>query len=121
MPSLSVKKIQSTQEEGMYADGNNLYLRVKDNRKSWIFRYTLDSRRRDMGLGSAKVLSLAEARILSNEQKKLLLKTEHVLQEPGKDILELIFLVEVLMVKVLTKHGLKIQKRNIKIIFLDLK
>jgi len=73
MPSLSVKKIQSTQEEGMYADGNNLYLRVKDNRKSWIFRYTLDSRRRDMGLGSAKVLSLAEARILSNEQKKLLL------------------------------------------------
>lgn len=73
MPSLSVKKIQSTQEEGMYADGNNLYLRVRDNRKSWIFRYTYNNCRRDMGLGSTNVLSLAEARILCNEQKKLLL------------------------------------------------
>lgn len=47
----------------MYADGNGLYLRVANgNAKSWIFRYQIDGRRHDMGLGPIDLVSLAEAR-----------------------------------------------------------
>lgn len=38
---------------GMHADGNGLYLYVKPGgTKSWIFRYQLAGRRREMGLGN---------------------------------------------------------------------
>lgn len=39
-------------KEGMHADGNGLYLRVqKSGSKSWIFRFQLNGKRREMGLG----------------------------------------------------------------------
>ncbi|WP_394730750.1 tyrosine-type recombinase/integrase [Altererythrobacter sp. GH1-8] len=38
---------------GMHADGNGLYLNVKPGgAKSWIFRFQISGRRREMGLGS---------------------------------------------------------------------
>jgi Arm DNA-binding domain len=46
----------------MYADGNGLYLHIGSGGKSWIFRYQIEGRRRDMGLGSVDLVSLAEAR-----------------------------------------------------------
>lgn len=74
MPSLSAKKIKSLHKAGLYADGHNLYLRVGCNqKKSWVFRYMRLQKRHDMGLGSADVLSLAEARIQASVQRKLLL------------------------------------------------
>src|SRR5665647_1199128 len=48
---------------GFYADGRGLYLSVSQaGSRSWIFRYMLRGRSRDMGLGSFPDISLAEAR-----------------------------------------------------------
>ena len=48
---------------GMHADGNGLYLYVKDGgAKSWIFRYQIAGRRREMGLGAVANLPVVPAR-----------------------------------------------------------
>ncbi|HEY1588582.1 MAG TPA: integrase arm-type DNA-binding domain-containing protein, partial [Rhodanobacter sp.] len=54
-----------TKKPGMHADGGLLYLLVKpDGRRSWIFRYRdrITGKLRDMGLGAAWDVGLAEAR-----------------------------------------------------------
>ncbi|MDF2599243.1 MAG: hypothetical protein K0Q54_2066 [Methylobacterium brachiatum] len=48
---------------GMYGDGGGLWLQVSGKGgKSWVFRYTLQGKSREMGLGPASTFSLAEAR-----------------------------------------------------------
>ncbi|MFM1976400.1 MAG: hypothetical protein RL145_1246 [Pseudomonadota bacterium] len=48
---------------GMHADGNGLYLCVKPSgTKSWIFRYQINGRRREMGLGALEYLEPVKAR-----------------------------------------------------------
>jgi integrase len=48
---------------GFHADGRGLYLSVSvTGSRSWIFRYMLRGRSRDMGLGSFPDIGLAEAR-----------------------------------------------------------
>jgi Phage integrase central domain/Arm DNA-binding domain len=60
---LSALKIKQDLKPGMYADGLGLYLQVRSgNAKSWIFRYRIDGKLRDMGLGPLHSVSLAEAR-----------------------------------------------------------
>src|SRR4051794_32783172 len=59
---LTVRGIDRLRIPGMYADGNGLYLHVGPGGKSWIYRYQLDGRRRDMGLGPVDLVSLAAAR-----------------------------------------------------------
>lgn len=55
---------------GMHADGGGLYLQVSSSGgRSWIFRYRLDGRLRDMGLGSARDISLREARELAGRAR----------------------------------------------------
>src|SRR5690606_11381042 len=51
-----------------------LYLAVRENSRSWIFRYRDRStvRLRDMGLGPTHVVTLAEARQKAQAQRKLL-------------------------------------------------
>ena len=75
MPSkqqLSAIKVKSIKAPGYYLDSDGLYLQVSSSgTKSWIYRFMLENRRRDMGLGSLDTLSLADARIQRNDQKKL--------------------------------------------------
>jgi len=60
---LSVAGIRSLNRQGKYSDGGGLYLQVSNwGTKSWIFRYQLNGRKRDMGLGSLMDLTLKEAR-----------------------------------------------------------
>jgi integrase len=64
---LSHKKVESLKEPGMHSDGGGLYLQVTEGadgtpRKSWLFRYTVGGRERQMGLGPLSDVSLAEAR-----------------------------------------------------------
>jgi len=60
---LTALSVQRKQKPGMYADGDGLYLRVSPTgSRSWLFRYRWRDKRRDMGLGSAETVSLAEAR-----------------------------------------------------------
>lgn len=48
---------------GMHVDGNGLYLNVASKGgKSWIFRYQIRGKRREMGLGSLVGLSAPQAR-----------------------------------------------------------
>lgn len=59
---LSVKKI-NTLPAGTHGDGGGLWIRKHPNGKaSWIFRYRLHNRPRQMGLGSFPAVSLAAAR-----------------------------------------------------------
>jgi integrase len=48
---------------GFHADGTGLYLQVTSAAaRSWVFRYKMNGRARDMGLGSYPVVTLAAAR-----------------------------------------------------------
>ena len=49
---VKIRKITAARKPGYYGDGGGLYLQVsKFGSKSWIFRFMLDGRARDMGLG----------------------------------------------------------------------
>lgn len=48
---------------GYHGDGEGLWLQVSSSgTKSWIFRFSLDGRRREMGLGPVHAVDLAAAR-----------------------------------------------------------
>lgn len=62
-----------TLKEGSYADGGNLYLRVKDSgARSWVFRYQLAGKVKELGIGSKNDRSLAQARELAGKMRTLL-------------------------------------------------
>ena len=67
-------RLVATAQNGLHADGNNLYLNVNTSRnsKSWIFRYSIQGKRREMGIGSASLISLSEARNIAHDCRKLL-------------------------------------------------
>lgn len=56
---------------GTYQDGDGLFLKVdKRGGASWTLRLQRDGNRQDIGLGSAKLLTLAEARDKANQARK---------------------------------------------------
>jgi integrase len=56
---------------GMHADGGGLYLQVTESgARTWIYRFMLHGRAREMGLGPLHVFSLAEARERARECRK---------------------------------------------------
>lgn len=70
---LTTIKVQRVKTPGMYADGAGLYLQVtSENAKSWLLRYSLVGKAREMGLGSLRKVSLAEARRKARECHRLL-------------------------------------------------
>lgn len=61
--ALTAVKVRQVTEAGRYADGNGLYLVVDPSgAKRWLSRIVVQGRRRDIGLGSARLIGLAEAR-----------------------------------------------------------
>lgn len=69
---LSARKVQ-TAGAGYHADGAGLYLLVTpEGTASWVFRYTVRGRKREMGLGAATLYSLADARVRRDQQRRLL-------------------------------------------------
>ncbi|MXZ72414.1 MAG: tyrosine-type recombinase/integrase [Acidobacteria bacterium] len=57
---------------GRHADGNGLYLFVQSTgTRSWVQRIVIRGRRRELGLGAAGLVSLAEARELALANRKL--------------------------------------------------
>ena len=61
--NLTAAKVRELNKPGHYADGNGLYLSVSPNlTKSWTLRTTVDGDRLMRGLGSAKKLTLGQAR-----------------------------------------------------------
>lgn len=70
---LTAVAIRNKKEPGYYADGAGLYLQISiGGSKSWIFRFMLNGRAREMGLGSLNDYSLAEAREESKKRRQQL-------------------------------------------------
>jgi integrase len=72
---LTALKVIKVKKSGMYADGAGLYLQVTGDgqstpAKSWIFRFTLRGRSREMGLGSFSIFGLGEARAKAAEYRR---------------------------------------------------
>lgn len=60
---LTALKIARPLKAGLYADGAGLYLQVTGSgAKSWLFRYEISGKERQMGLGSLNDVTLAQAR-----------------------------------------------------------
>ena len=60
---LSAAGVRTHSKPGRYADGNGLYLLVDPSgAKRWVLRTVVSGRRCDLGLGSAQLVSLADAR-----------------------------------------------------------
>ena len=70
---LSARKVDSLERAGRHADGeNNLYLSISRNGgKRWTFFYRWSGKRKEMGLGGAANVSLAEARGKALDARKL--------------------------------------------------
>ena len=59
-------------QPGMYGDGGGLWLQITGPAwRSWIFKFTLNGRRREMGLGPLTDVSLPEARTEALRCRKL--------------------------------------------------
>jgi integrase len=74
---LTNKSVESKREPGMYADGGSLYLRIAEGgSKQWVFRYAVNGRLRDMGLGAVAPLgfTLSQARERAREARLLRLE-----------------------------------------------
>lgn len=73
MGKLNAKQVDNLTEPGTYEDGDGLRLIVKvTGRKSWVLRFQLNGKRREMGLGSFPEVSLRDARLAAGDQRKLL-------------------------------------------------
>lgn len=70
---LTALQVRNIQEPGKYHDGGGmgLYLYVKPNgARSWVQRITVNGKRRELGLGSPPVVTLAKAREVAIENKR---------------------------------------------------
>ena len=71
---LSAQGISKKKTPGYYADGGGLYLQVsRGGTKSWLLRFMLNGRAREMGLGPLHTITLAESRDHATQCRKLLL------------------------------------------------
>ncbi len=69
---LKVKQVERLTKRGLYGDGGGLYLQVANGgSKSWLFRFKSDGRSRWHGLGSARDVSLADARIKAADARRV--------------------------------------------------
>lgn len=72
LSALAIRKTQA----GMHYDGGGLYLQVTEStngtlHRSWLYRFNMSGRERQMGLGSLETVSLADARDKAVEARKL--------------------------------------------------
>lgn len=70
---LSTTGVRSLKAIGRHSDGGGLYLRIQSGgRKSWIFTWKRQGVQRDLGLGSFKDVSLAQARKKASKAREAL-------------------------------------------------
>jgi integrase len=70
--ALSTREVQAVHTPGRFADGGGLYLLVAPRgSKSWVLRTIVMGTRRDIGLGSVELVSLAEAREEARRLRKI--------------------------------------------------
>lgn len=70
LTALAVRKLT---RPGRYGDGGGLWFHVRENgARSWSLRYVRDGQAHEMGLGAEADVTLAEARELARENRRLL-------------------------------------------------
>jgi integrase len=68
---LTAAAVRTIKEPGFYGDGNGLYLKVDaTGARRWVQRLVTHGKRRDIGLGSATLVSLADAREQALQHRK---------------------------------------------------
>lgn len=68
--ALTVERL--SKKPGLHNDGGGLCLRVTSpTARSWVLRYMLDGKSREMGMGAYPDTSLADARLIASEARKL--------------------------------------------------
>jgi integrase len=67
----ALKVTRMADKPGMYADGGGLYLQVTPGGASWIYRYMLKGRAREMGLGPLALYGLQDARAKALDARRL--------------------------------------------------
>src|SRR5215813_13113411 len=68
LSAVALPKLKS----GMHSDGGGLYLQVtQGGARTWVYRFMLHGRAREMGLGPLHIVSLGEAREKAREARKL--------------------------------------------------
>jgi integrase len=73
MGKLTAIMVNKVKEKGCYPDGGNLYLQVSSTgAKSWLFRYMINGKAKNMGLGALNAVSLAEAREKAADARRLI-------------------------------------------------
>lgn len=86
---LTSKFVEAADKRGYYADGDGLYLQVtKAGNKSWVFRFSLDKRKREMGLGSYPAMSLKGAREKAREGRTLVVNGIDPIDQKKRDTAE---------------------------------
>ena len=70
---LTARRVATATKPGYYGDGGGLYLQVskKYGSRNWVFRFMLNGRAREMGLGSPRTFTLAEARERARQCRQL--------------------------------------------------
>lgn len=85
---LNVKQIAALKKPGVYADGGGLYVRVraKSLTRSWLYIYTLNGKRHEIGLGSLYDFDLAKARAKATELRSMLLEGRDPAEERKRKV-----------------------------------
>lgn len=82
--ALTVRKVESA-EPGKHGDNRGLFLFVKPTgARSWVLRYQLKGRRRDLGLGAYPEVTLANAREKALQARRLISEGRDPLSERKK-------------------------------------
>ena len=86
---LTTRRIQSEKSPCRLSDGKGLYLRVKESgRKSWVFMWNKNHRRRQMGLGGFPDVSLAKARERAQAMRAMIADDLDPISEKQKKIVK---------------------------------
>ena len=71
---------------GKYADGGGLWLHKReDGGGQWVLRYTIHGRRREMGLGTTRLVSLKQAREQADQWRALLRDGKDPIKERDRE------------------------------------
>lgn len=71
--ALSAAFVRSAKGPGFYADGNGLYLKVDaSGARRWVQRVSIDGKRRDLAIGPVALVSLAQARDVATDNKRMI-------------------------------------------------
>ena len=82
---LNTRAIAALTDVGRYSDGGGLYCKVfKGGSKSWVFMWSRDGKRREMGMGGVADLSLKDARAKASEMRKLVAEGKDPIAQRAK-------------------------------------